>query len=687
MSVALGVAAPNDNRQTCSHYVEHACASGCADAALAWHKFGLSVMPIQAKTKIPATPWDAWVSHLSEQSITAHWQKHPDHQLGFIVGDDIVVFDADSAESIEALTELEQTHGLTPNLVVMTRRGEHHFYRRDKGTRARTDSHSTEAHPERIDVKTGRSIVVLPPSKDKAILRITADSASDLVPVTQAFVDAVFVHNGREAPSATALPMPEPITQTPSFNQLSLAELSAMVSVLDPDMGYEDWLHVLLGIYHETQGSPDGFNLAVTWSKRGKKYRGESDLRTKWNSFKGNRSNPVTIGTIRKLVTDAGHDWMAVCSEACDPFTADVDDQLTVDTSAIVAVSETQKQSTSNALSRFSLRGRSDQIEALAMKQEPLLDEIALLGQLTAFYAAPNTGKTLLVLRLLIDAIKAGTVNADKVYYVNVDDTSSGLLQKVRLAEDYGFHMLSEGYRDFTVSQFTKLIVEITANQQSNGVVIILDTLKKFTDLMDKTRSSSFSKVMRRFALQGGTVIALAHTNKNPGRDGKPVYSGTTDIVDDWDCAYTLTPIPGEPESNEKIVEFENIKRRGDVASTAAFAYTTEKGSSYYNTLLSVRKVKPDELMPIKEAESVRSDADLIAAASQAIREGIVTKMRLVDAVSERCTVSQRTALRIIEKYTGTNPSTHQWHFSVKARGAKVFQLLPPSNASAPETI
>lgn len=687
MSVALGVAAPNDNRQTSSHYVEHACASGCADAALAWHKFGLSVMPIQAKTKVPATPWDAWVSHLSEQSIAAHWQKHPDHQLGFIVGDDIVVFDADSAESIKSLKELEQAHGLTPNLVVTTRRGEHHFFRRDKGSRARTDSHSTEAHPERIDVKTGRSIVVLPPSKDKAILRLTPDSASDLLPVTQAFVDAVFVHNGREAPSATAVPMPEPINETRSFNQPSLAELSAMVSMLDPDMGYEDWLHVLLAIYHETQGSPDGFKLAVTWSKRGKKYRGESDLGTKWNSFKANRSNPVTIGTIRKMVADAGHDWMTLCSEARDPFTADVDDQAPVDTAVIVAVSETKKQNTSNALSRFSLRGLSDQIEASAIKQEPLLDEIALLGQLTAFYAAPNTGKTLIILRLLILAIKAGKVNADKVYYVNVDDTSSGLLQKVRLAEDYGFHMLSEGYCDFTVSQFAQLIVEITTKQQSNGVVIILDTLKKFTDLMDKTRSSTFSTVMRQFSLKGGTVIALAHTNKNPGRDGKLVYSGTTDIVDDWDCAYTLTPVPGEPESNEKIVEFENIKRRGDVAPTAAFAYATEKGSSYYDILLSVRKVSSAELTPIKEAESVRSDADLIAAVSQAIREGIATKMGLVDTASERCSVSQRAALRVIEKYTGTDPSTHHWQFSVKARGAKVFQLLAPSDASDPETI
>ena len=678
MEVVNGVTAPYNVRQEALHYLEEACAEGCADSAVAWHQFGFAVMPIQGETKIPAVPWDAWLSNLSAQSINTHWHKHPAHQVGFIVGDGVIVFDADSTESIKALADLEAAHNLAPNLLVKTKRGEHHFFRRDKGIRARTDSHSTEQHPDRIDVKTGRSLVVLPPSTNKEITHLAASCESDLVKVTQAFVDAVFVHNGREAPSKVALELPKPILEAEPQATSTLPELSAMLNALNPDMGYEDWLHVLMAVYHETQGSQDGYRLVDAWSARGKKYGGAGDMRTKWQSFKSNRGNPVTIGTLRKMVTDAGHDWMALCSEAADPFTIETDESTTKIVATVLEAVAPAIPNVTNALARFSLRGRSDQIEALALKQDPLLGEIALLGQLTALYAAPNTGKTLLVLSLLIAAIKSGKVNPDKVFYVNVDDTATGLLQKVRLAEDYGFHMLSEGYRDFTVGQFTQLIVEITANNQSSGIVVILDTLKKFTDLMDKTRSSTFSKVLRRFALQGGTVIALAHTNKNPGRNGKLVYSGTTDIVDDWDCAYTLTPVPGDLDSSEKIVEFENIKRRGDVAPSVAYAYTQEKGTPYYEILLSVRKVEPDDLAPIKAAEAVRSDSDLINAVVQAIEGGITTKMRLVDAVSERCTVSQRTALRIIEKYTGNDPTLHRWQFSVKERGAKVFQLLEP---------
>lgn len=673
-----GMTAPDNDRQADFHYLIDACEKGYAEAALAWYLFGLQVMPTQPDTKVPATRWDTWLQGLSEQTIHHHWQKNPQHQLGFVVGDGVIVFDADSPESIAALYALEAEHGLTPSLLHKTRRGEHHFFRRDKGIRARTDSHSTEQHPDRIDVKTGRSLVVLPPSTNKAISRITANSAYDLVPVTQAFVDAVFVHNGRAAPSAIGLELPK-LTTEAETQSIASPELSAILNVLDPDMGYEDWLRVLMAVYHETQGSHDGYRLVDAWSARGKKYGGSGDMRTKWQSFQNNRGNPVTIGTLRKMVRDAGHDWMTICSEAADPFVIEAEEPVAIAASAEVTGSETKVENVANALTRFSLRGQSEQIEALALKQEPLLGEVALLGQLTAFYAAPNTGKTLIVLSLLIAAIKAGAVNPEKVFYVNVDDTATGLLQKVRLAEDYGFHMLSEGYRDFTVGQFTQLIVEITASNQANQVVVILDTLKKFTDLMDKTRSSTFSKVLRRFALQGGTVIALAHTNKNPGRNGKLVYSGTTDIVDDWDCAYTLTPIPGDIDSQEKFVEFENIKRRGDVAPTVAYAYTQEKGTSYYEILLSVRKVEPDDLAPIKAAEAVRSDSDLIDAVVQAIEEGITTKMRLVDAISERCTVSQRAALRIIEKYTGTDPALHRWKFSVKERGAKVFQLLEPA--------
>jgi len=111
-----------------------------------------------------------------------------------------------------------------------------------------------------------------------------------------------------------------------------------------------------------------------------------------------------------------------------------------------------------NPLDKYSLRGRSDELEKSVADSVHVLGEFALLGQATILYAAPNTGKTLIALSLLTDAVKEGRVDPSKVYYLNMDDTSQGLLEKVRIADEFGFHMLAEGHRDFSASEFLSIV-------------------------------------------------------------------------------------------------------------------------------------------------------------------------------------------------------------------------------------
>ena len=198
---------------------------------------------------------------------------------------------------------------------------------------------------------------------------------------------------------------------------------------------------------------------------------------------------------------------------------------------------------------------------------------------------------------------------------------------------------------------------------------------------MDKTKSSRFTKVMRRFVLKGGTVIALAHTNKNPGRDGKPVYGGTSDIIDDTDCVYILNSLSPQPVAGEKVVELNNIKRRGNVAQHVAYKYSTEPGITYGEILASVEPVDEMQLGPLKQAAQLMSDKELIGIAVSCINAGVNTKMKLADAVAVRAGISKRLAIQIIEKYTGGDPAVHRWQFSVSERGAKVFAVI---NATPP---
>jgi hypothetical protein len=241
------------------------------NAAIYWYTFGLSVIPIIPGTKLPAVKWDPWLAALSPESISTYWAQHPDHEIGFIVGDGIIVFDADSPDSIAALALLEKTFDITPSLTVTTHKGLHHYYRRALGTYAKTDSHSTEKHPARIDVKTGRTLVVLPPSTDKVVDIDEAENVVELTEATREFVDAVFLHNGREAPRQPVVKAPSP-RPLPADMDKKTAQIAAMLEHIDPDCGYDDWLHVLMAIYHETGGGDDGLALAIAWSSKGDKY-------------------------------------------------------------------------------------------------------------------------------------------------------------------------------------------------------------------------------------------------------------------------------------------------------------------------------------------------------------------------------------------------------------------------------
>jgi hypothetical protein len=147
-------------------------------AARAWYSFGLDVIPIVRDTKQPAVAWTPWLEGLSAQRIARYWKKHPNADVGFIVGASYIVFDADCPASTAAFKAIEQRFGVVPQLVVRTRKGVHHFYRLAAGTFAKQDSHSTALHPDRIDIKTGRALVVLPPSAGRKIVSLGDSNAN-----------------------------------------------------------------------------------------------------------------------------------------------------------------------------------------------------------------------------------------------------------------------------------------------------------------------------------------------------------------------------------------------------------------------------------------------------------------------------------------------------------------------------
>lgn len=301
------------------------------DAALSWYSFGLKVIPISPGTKVTALKWDPWLDSLAPWKIINFWSSHPDHEVGFIVSNEVVVFDADSIESIAALEALETQFKMAPTLVVATRKGVHHYFGVAAGTTVKSDAHCTQKHPERIDVKARRGMVILPPSPGKTVQFCSVQSASELSLASQDFIDAIAVHNGRKPPRE-AVPVPTKPNTSGCFalrvtvprsmisqSSVVIPLLIAATDRINPDCGYNDWFAVGAAIYNETDGGEEGFDVFDTWSAKGEKYKGVSETRKKWQSIKPDHPNPAWIGSLKKLVEANGHTWEDVL-KAAEPF-------------------------------------------------------------------------------------------------------------------------------------------------------------------------------------------------------------------------------------------------------------------------------------------------------------------------------------------------------------------------------
>lgn len=98
-----------------------------------------------------------------------------------------------------------------------------------------------------------------------------------------------------------------------------LARVREQLGEHDPDCDRDTWVKLMAAVHHETQGSEEGFALALEWSARGKKFVGEEDVRTRWRSFHVDHPNPVTIASLRVSKPASVEDFEVVAASAGAP--------------------------------------------------------------------------------------------------------------------------------------------------------------------------------------------------------------------------------------------------------------------------------------------------------------------------------------------------------------------------------
>jgi len=142
-------------------------------------------------------------------------------------------------------------------------------------------------------------------------------------------------------------------------------------------------------------------------------------------------------------------------------------------------------------------------------------------------------GKTTIFIHLC-EALCASGI---RVYYFNVDGNPDDLKRHYKHATDHGYKVITPDARDgkSTNDAHDKLrdLAQLSADLHST--VFIIDTLKKFVDMLAKKEIKAFLMLLRALTTKGATVCLMAHTNKYKDENGSPMYEGTVDLRNDCD--------------------------------------------------------------------------------------------------------------------------------------------------------
>lgn len=331
-------------------------------------------------------------------------------------------------------------------------------------------------------------------------------------------------------------------------------------------------------------------------------------------------------------------------------------------------------------LNQASVNHRVEELEKEMESAIKVAGDLALQGQITIWFAGPNTGKTLLALKLVAEA-KQKIGDDLMVYHLNLDDDQRGMIDKANLGNRCGFRVLSPEIFSNPIDNFKELVLQLIEVKGARRTLLILDTTKKFTDVMDKGRSSEFMTLCRRFTSAGGTIIGLAHTNKHDDCEGRPIPGGTSDLRDDSDCAYVMQIDREDRISGgvRRYVKFTNIKARGAVVREATYFYDVNDDGDYPRMFYSVKQANAGEVAELTRQTQIKQEQENDKALIQAIQKQLSkeswTKTALVKVVHDTAGASKQQVVGCLERWSCASEDGGLWVKSKGENNAKIYTL------------
>ena len=279
--------------------------------------------------------------------------------------------------------------------------------------------------------------------------------------------------------------------------------------------------------------------------------------------------------------------------------------------------------------------------KALSSVSHPMKSKMVAMTDLTVVFGPAGSGKTLGVLSDIRRSILDKTIMGEDVVYVNLDDSAIGLAEKAEILAGLKIKMIKE----FDLMMLHSMIDENVAK----GKVIIIDTVKKIVNLMEKAQVADLMKELKKFTHAGGTVILIAHSNKNLGPDGFPVLEGVGDLRNDADCVVRV-------QRHKDIISMTNDgKHRSYVELEAIFQTSDTK--NYKSLMYSIKQLSGQEAEDLKkqrEQECFKEDnRRLIETITEMIGLFPAQKTKLVDDLVKDTGLSRRYIVTTLELLEG----------------------------------
>lgn len=281
----------------------------------------------------------------------------------------------------------------------------------------------------------------------------------------------------------------------------------------------------------------------------------------------------------------------------------------------------------------------SKEAEAI-VNPEWIIENLVIRGHLIVIPAEPNGGKTTIFFQLCRDMVEKGF----KVFYVNADVSGGDAKDMVFEAKEAGFTLMLP---DMKVGlSMNDVVLNLMKMNLSGGdfsnYVFIFDTLKKMTDVINKTRSKELYKTLRGLSSKGMTIVLLAHTNKYTDENGKPIFEGTADLRSDVDELIYM--IPQKHDDGSLTVSTDPDKVRGKF-KPLTFHISPDREVTLAESFIDTARQN-------KRQKQKDTDLSVIDAIDRAIEANVTTQTGIVAYCKEHFGIGKRTAQGVLKRWS-----------------------------------